>query len=132
MKQLLTLIFAICLASFSLHAQCDISENFDTYNNGEVPTDWTMIDATDGTSSYGRVTSNPSAPSPDRYFRIYSGNATTGDLIFISPMEATTSDGNHRLKFFSQGTTESSLVVGTTDASDGSGTFTTLETIMFV
>jgi len=129
MKQLLTLIFAICLASFGLHAQCDISENFDTYNNGEVPTDWTMIDATDGTSSYGRVTSNPSAPSPDRYFRIYSGNATTGDLIFISPMEATTSDGNHRLKFFSQGTTESSLVVGTTDASDGSGTFTTLETI---
>jgi len=129
MKQLLTLIFAICLASVGLHAQCNISENFDTYNNGEVPTDWTMIDATDGTSSYGRVTSNPSAPSPGKYFRMYSGNATTGDLVFISPMETTTSDGNHRLTFFAQGATESNLIVGTTDAADGSGTFTTIETI---
>ncbi|HBY69938.1 MAG TPA: hypothetical protein DEG69_20645, partial [Flavobacteriaceae bacterium] len=129
MKQLFTLIFAICIASFSLHAQCDISENFDTYNNGEVPTDWTMIDATDGTSSYGRVTSNPSAPSPGKYFRMYSGNATTGDLIFISPMEATASDGNHRLTFFLQGFGDSSLVLGTIDTDDGSGTFSEIITI---
>ena len=129
MKQLFTLFFTVFITSLSLHAQCDISENFDSYTNGEVPIDWTMIDNTDGTSSYGQVTSNPAAPSPDKYFRMYSGNATTGDLIFISPMEATASDGNHRLKFFAQGTTESSLIVGTTDAGDGSGTFTTLETI---
>ena len=129
MKQLLTLIFAMCIASLSLQAQCDISENFDTYSNGDVPIDWTMVDNTDGTSSYGRVTSNPSAPSPGKYFRMYSGNATTGDLVFISPMEATTSDGNHRLKFFAQGTTESSLIIGTTDAADGSGTFSVIETI---
>lgn len=132
MKQLITLFFAICISSFGAFAQCDISEFFDTYNNGEVPTDWTMINNTDGTSAYGQVTSNPSAPSPGRYFRMYSGNATTGDLIFISPMESTTADGNHRLKFYSQGTTDSSLIVGTTNAADGSGTFTPIETIVLL
>ena len=129
MKKLFTLIFVVCMTSFSVLAQCDISENFDTYNSGEVPTDWTMINNTDGTSSYGQVTPNPSAPSPGRYFRMYSGNATSGDLVFISPMEATTSDGNHRLKFYAQGTTDSSLIVGTTSAGDGTGTFAVVETI---
>ncbi len=129
MKQLFTLIFTICMTTFTVYAQCDISENFDTYENGEVPTDWTMIDDTDGTSSYGQVTSNPAAPTPPRYFRMYSGNATTGDLVFISPMEVSTSDGNHRLKFYAQGSPESNLIVGTTNTGDGTGTFTTLATI---
>ncbi|OAB77380.1 fibronectin type III domain-containing protein [Cochleicola gelatinilyticus] len=132
MKQLITLFFAICVSSFGTFAQCDISEFFDTYENNEVPVDWTMVNNTDGTSAYGRVTSNPAAPSPGKYFRMYSGNATTGDLIFISPMEATTADGNHRVKFYSQGTTDSSLIVGTTSAGDGSGTFTPIETIVLL
>jgi hypothetical protein len=125
-------ILLICLLSFGqfLNAQCEIEENFDIYSNGDIPTNWTMINNTNGTSNvYGQVTSNPAAPSPGKYFRMYSGNATTGDLIFISPQNATTSDGNHRLKFYSQGTTESNLIVGTTDVGDGSGTFTTVITI---
>tara|TARA_R110002124_G_scaffold5301_1_gene33225 strand:- start:242433 stop:246335 length:3903 start_codon:yes stop_codon:yes gene_type:complete len=126
------LIFLLVVLGFGTHifAQCDISEDFDAYNNGEVPTDWTLINVTDGTSNvYGEVTSNPSSPTPPKYFRMYSGNATTGDLTLISPLNATTSDGNHRLKFYSQGTTTSSLIVGTMDTDDGTGVFTTLATI---
>ena len=126
------LISMISLLTFGqlLHAQCEISENFDSYSNGEIPTNWTLINNTDGTNNvYGQVTSNPNAPSPGKYFRMYSGNATMGDLILISPMNPTTSDGNHRLKFYAQGSTTSNLIVGTTDLGDGSGTFTTVATI---
>ena len=128
-KSLLILLFTfLCLGQF-VNAQCDISENFDSYNNGEVPTDWTMINTTGVQQAYGQVTSNPAAPTPPKYFRIYNASAATGELIFISPMNANTSDGNHRLKFYAQGSVESSLIVGTTDAGDGTGTFSTVATI---
>ncbi|QNJ98424.1 fibronectin type III domain-containing protein [Constantimarinum furrinae] len=132
MKTSLQLLL-VCMLSIGqlLNAQCEIAENFDTYANGTVPTNWTMINNTDGTSLvYGQVTSNPSAPSPGKYFRMYSGNATTGDLIFISPLNATTSDGNHRVKFYLQGFGGSSLILGTINANDGSGTLTPITTLV--
>ena len=128
-KSLQILLFTLLGFGQFVNAQCDISENFDTYNNNEVPVDWTMINTTGVSQAYGRVTSNPSAPSPGKYFRMYNASAASGELIFISPMNATTSDGNHRLKFYAQGNVESSLIVGTTDVGDGSGTFTTVATI---
>ncbi len=130
MKKLLLLLLLVYICGVQMAiAQCDISENFDSYDAGQVPIDWTMINTTGVSGSYGQVTGNPAAPSPSRYFRIYNAAATTGDLIFISPMNATTSDGNHRLKFFAQGNVESSLIVGTTNVGDGTGVFTTVETI---
>lgn len=125
--QILLFLF-LCVGQYA-NAQCDISENFDSYGNNEVPTDWTMIHTTGDSQAYGKVTSNPAAPTPPKYFRMYNANATTGELIFISPMNATTSDGNHRLKFYAQGSVESSLIVGTTNVGDGTGTFTTVATI---
>jgi|GEM_PF-1238023 len=128
-KSLQILLFAfLCVGQF-VNAQCDISEDFDSYNNNDVPTDWTMINTTGVSQAYGRVTSNPAAPTPPKYFRMYNAAAETGELIFISPMNATTSDGNHRLKFYAQGAVESNLIVGTTNAGDGSGVFTTVATI---
>lgn len=123
------MLFAVFSFGGHLFAQCEISENFDSYNNNEVPVDWTMINTTGITQAYGRVTSNPASPTPPKYFRMYNAAADTGELIFISPMNATTSDGNHRLKFYAQGAIESNLIVGTTDVGDGSGVFTTVETI---
>lgn len=128
-KSLLLLLFTfLCFGQF-VNAQCEIAENFDSYNNDDVPTDWTMINTTGVSQAYGKVTSNPSAPTPPKYFRMYNAAADSGELIFISPMNATTSDGNHRLKFYAQGNVESSLIVGTTNIGDGSGVFTTVLTI---
>tara|TARA_A100000171_G_scaffold53133_1_gene77538 strand:- start:27212 stop:31114 length:3903 start_codon:yes stop_codon:yes gene_type:complete len=123
------LLFAFLIFGQVLHAQCVIEEDFDSYNNNDVPTDWTMINTTGVTQAYGRVTSNPAAPTPPRYFRMYNAAADTGELIFISRMSENISDGNHRLKFFAQGNAESNLIVGTTNVGDGSGTFTTVATI---
>lgn len=130
MKKSIFLVLVVFFASgHFLFAQCDIAENFDTYVNGEIPINWTVINNTNGTTSSGSVQSNPSAPSPSRFFRMFSGNATSGILELITPMNATTTDGNHRVTFFSQGTSDSSLLVGTTNTNDGSGVFNLVATI---
>lgn len=118
----------VLLAVFSfgthLFAQCDVSEDFDAYANNDIPTDWSMITNTNGTSSvYGKVQTSNQAPTPLRFFRIYNGDATSGDLIFVAPQVAATSDGNHRVKFWLQGTPTSELELGTIDTNDETGTF---------
>ncbi|RDK83468.1 fibronectin type III domain-containing protein [Marinirhabdus gelatinilytica] len=129
MKKLVLVLATFFMMGQAVFAQCEVSENFDTYNNGEVPVDWTMIDNTNGTNSYGQVTSDPASPTPPKYFRMYSGNATTGDLLFISPINPTTSDGNHRVKFYLEGFGDSNLVLGTIDTNDGTGTFSPITTL---
>ncbi len=39
MKKLLLILVAFFLVGHAVSAQCEISENFDTYNNGDVPGD---------------------------------------------------------------------------------------------
>ncbi|EDM42918.1 CHU large protein; uncharacterized [unidentified eubacterium SCB49] len=107
------------------YAQCEISEDFDSYQNNEEPIGWTLINTTGETSNvYARVQPSNQAPTPPKFLRIFNGNAATGELIFIAPQVAATSDGNHRLKFWLQGTPDSSLLeIGTVDTNDETGTF---------
>tara|TARA_R110002072_G_scaffold16233_1_gene63783 strand:- start:81990 stop:85844 length:3855 start_codon:yes stop_codon:yes gene_type:complete len=128
-KSLQILLFSFFLIGQFVNAQCDVSENFDTYVNNDIPIDWTVINTTGVTSNvYAKVQSSNQAPTPPRYLRMYNGAATTGDLMFVAPQVANTSDGNHRVKFWLQGTSTSMLELGTLDAVDGSGTFSLIST----
>ncbi|MFV0304060.1 MAG: fibronectin type III domain-containing protein [Moheibacter sp.] len=123
MKLIFTLFMTII--GVSLNAQCEYFETFETYSNSQVPDDWTVINTTNYNYVTAQVQTNTSAPSPSKYFRLSNGQGSTGDLIVILPMNANTSDGNHRISFYLSGSTASasSLQVGTIDATDGSGTF---------
>lgn len=122
------LLTLFCVGQFA-YAQCEISENFDSYENGAVPVGWTMINTTGVAQSQGQVSSNPASPTPPKYFRMFNSSGMTGELLFISPMNATTSDGNHRLKFYAQGHISASLIVGTTNKGDGTGALNTIATL---
>lgn len=130
MKTLLQLVlFSFVIFGQVLHAQCEIEEDFDTYVNNDIPVDWTVINTTGSTNNvYAKVQTSNQAPTPPRFLRMYNGAETTGDLIFVAPQLATVSDGNHRVKFWLQGTSTSMLELGTMNATDGSGTFTLIST----
>ena len=123
------LLFSLLLFGKVIHAQCDVSENFDTYEINDVPDGWTVINTTGETSNiYAKVQPSNQAPTPPRFLRMYNGNATTGNLIFVAPQVAETSDGNHRVKFWLQGTSTSQLELGTIDTNDEMGTFSLITT----
>ncbi|WP_271855789.1 fibronectin type III domain-containing protein [Patiriisocius marinus] len=119
------LLFLLLFLGHMSYAQCEISEDFDSYQNNEEPIDWTLINTTGETNNiYARVQPSNQAPTPPKFLRIFNGNAATGELIFVAPQVAATSDGNHRLKFWLQGTPDSSLLqIGTVDTNDETGTF---------
>ncbi|GEQ86115.1 hypothetical protein ULMS_16230 [Patiriisocius marinistellae] len=125
------LLFSLLIFGQILHAQCDVSENFDTYVNNDIPTGWTVINTTGQTNNiYAKVQTSNQAPSPSKYLRMYNGSAISGDLIFVAPQVAGTSDGNHRVKFWLQGTSTSLLDLGTVDTNDNTATFELISSIL--
>lgn len=131
MKHLFTFFFLLCLGIFKTEAQCEFSENFDSYNTNVIPTDWTLRNTTGG-NGYAYIQTSSTAPSPSRYLRMYSGNTSIdGEMILMTQMIANVSDGLHRLRFFLQGTTgtPSDLIVGTMDNNTETGVFTPIATI---
>ncbi|WP_274476468.1 fibronectin type III domain-containing protein [Mangrovimonas aestuarii] len=106
----------------------DYCEDFATadtgaYNNNTVPTCWTFLDPTPGTSGYGYVTS-------DQDFRLYNSSDTTGDYILVGPSTTGLTSGNYRVNFdVRAGASGQSIIVGTMDGNTASSTFTAISTI---
>jgi len=125
------LLFSFLIFGQILHAQCDVSENFDTYNNNDIPIDWTVVNTTGETNNiYAKVQSSNQAPTPSKFLRMYNGNASTGDLLFVAPQVVGASDGNHRVKFWLWGTSTSELELGTVDVNDNTGIFSLISTFV--
>lgn len=129
MKQIYILLLS--LLGLGLHAQCEYSETFESYANSALPTGWSVINTTGVTFVSANVQSNTSAPSPTKYFRISNSTATTGNFMVALPMNANTSDGNHRISFYLNGSNNSAskLQVGTIDTPDATGTFSMITEI---
>ncbi|WP_313807341.1 T9SS-dependent choice-of-anchor J family protein [Flavobacterium sp.] len=129
MKFIFTFLFMI--SGLVLQAQCDYEQNFDSYNVNQYPTDWALINTTGSASSGITVQTSANAPSPQRYLRMTNGTSTTGQLLAILPMIANASDGNHRIRFYLQGSTNpsASLQIGTMDTNTAAGVFTPITTI---
>lgn len=115
MKFIFTLFFLIF--GITLYAQCEYSQSFDSFSNGQYPNDWALVNSTGNVNATVMVQSSASAPSPQRYLRMFNSSSTTGDLIAIMPMIANASDGNHRIRFYLQGSSNAlaSLQIGTMD-----------------
>lgn len=122
--RLLFTLFLICIG-ISLNAQCEYYEDFETYPNSQVPAGWTVINTTGVSYVTASVQQNSSAPSPPKYFRMSNSTASTGDFMIVLPLNTETSDGNHRITFYLNGSNgaTSTLQVGTINAVDGTGTF---------
>lgn len=129
------LSIATVLLSFGMKAQCEYSETFEAYANGStLPTGWSSFNTTGSTAATVQIQSNAGAPSPSKYLRITNGTAATtgtGNLVTVLPMSANTSDGNHRVSFYLNGTlnSTSSLQVGTIDVPNSTGTFQQIKAI---
>ncbi len=111
------------------------SDNFDANPTNIVPNCWNEINhVAVGTPGVVETYSFATPNSPPNHIRLYngSGNTAAGDeIILVSPEFSDMTVGDKRVTFFANvsfGT--SSIIVGTLDKADTSGTFSPIDTVM--
>ncbi len=112
------------------------SDNFDANPTNIVPNCWSAVtEVQTGTQAVVETYSFLTPNSPPNHIRFYngSGNAANGDeVLLISPEFSDLTVGDKRVQFFAYTTTTlaTSIIVGTIDAPDTSGTFSPIDTVM--
>jgi hypothetical protein len=100
------------------------TENFDSVPSSSMPAGWTGY--VDATSSYAVVeTSTSNAVSSPNSMYLYNSGDSAADLRLISP-EILVAMNTIKLSFSARGSTGYTLLVGTVDAIDETGTFNQL------
>ncbi|MCB5261309.1 MAG: choice-of-anchor J domain-containing protein [Candidatus Cloacimonetes bacterium] len=106
--------------------QLPYSENFDAVIAPDLPTDWTgYVSASNNYASITSYESSTYAVSQPNSIQLTNNNDSNADLRLITP-EITVPLNTIKLSFSARGGAGYTLLVGTVDAVDGSGTFTQL------
>ena len=111
----------------------DFTENFDAVSTPDLPLCWSSIVIENATGTDPAVGTSTSADSSaPNGVRLYNGSGsvtTPNDVILISPLLNSLQAQTHRLRFFGERTSDSSVEVGTiTDPADPS-TFTMFQAV---
>ncbi|MCB5270494.1 MAG: choice-of-anchor J domain-containing protein [Candidatus Cloacimonetes bacterium] len=106
--------------------QLPYSENFDAVLEPALPTDWTgYVSSTNSYVSIISLASNTYAVSQPNSIQLTNSNDLSADIRLITP-EITVPMNTIKLSFSARGGAGYTLLVGTVDAVNGSGTFTQL------